>query len=93
MFYNKEIKDVEKELQTSIDGLTSKQAKKRLEKFGKNSLPKKKKDSVFKIFFHELKDPIVLLLIIAIIISFIAGETLDALAIIFIVLVDLIMGT
>ena len=93
MFYNKEIKDVEKELQTSMDGLTSKQAKKRLEKFGKNSLPKKKKDSVFKIFFHELKDPIVLLLIIAIIISFIAGETLDALAIIFIVLVDLIMGT
>ncbi|MBQ9072054.1 MAG: HAD-IC family P-type ATPase [Bacilli bacterium] len=93
MFYNKEIKDIEKELETSIDGLTSKQAKKRLEKYGKNSLPKKKKDSVFKIFFNELKDPIVLLLIVAIIASLVAGEVIDAIAIVFIVLVDLLMGT
>ena len=93
MFYNKEIKDVEKELKTSIDGLTSKEAKKRLQKYGKNTLPKKKKDSIFKIFFNELKDPIVLLLIVAIIASIIAGEIIDAIAIIFIVLVDLIMGT
>lgn len=93
MFYNKEIKDVEKELETSVDGLTEKEAKKRLEKYGKNSLPKKKKDSVFKIFFNELKDPIVLLLIVAIIASLIAGEVIDALAIVFIVMIDLVMGT
>ena len=93
MFYNKGIKEIEEELNTSIDGLTDKQANKRLEKYGKNTLPKKEKDGILKIFFNELKDPIVLLLIVAIIASFIANEVMDAIAIIFIVLIDLIMGT
>ena len=93
MFYNKDIKEIEKELNTSIDGLTDKEVKKRIEKYGKNTLPKKKKDSVFKIFFNELKDPIVLLLIVAIIASLIAGEVIDAVAIVFIVMIDLVMGT
>ena len=93
MFYNKDIKEIEEELNTSVDGLTSKEAKKRIEKYGENTLPKKKKDSVFKIFFNELKDPIVLLLIAAIIASLIAGEVIDAVAIVFIVLIDLVMGT
>ena len=78
MFYNKDIREIEKELNTSIDGLTDKEVKNRIEKYGKNTLPKKKKDSVFKIFFNELKDPIVLLLIVAIIASLIAGEIIDA---------------
>ena len=93
MFYNKKIEDIEKELETNINGLNSKEVQIRLKKYGKNILPKKKKDSVFKIFFNELKDPIVLLLIFAIIVSLVAGEVLDAIAILFIVLVDLIMGT
>ena len=93
MFYNKDIKEIEKELNTSIDGLTENEVKKRTEKYGKNILPKKKKDSILKIFFNELKDPIILLLIVAIIVSIIAGEVIDALAIFFIVLIDLIMGT
>jgi len=93
MFYNEEIKEIEQELNTSVDGLTSKEAKKRIEKYGENTLPKKKKDSVFKIFFNELKDPIVLLLIVAIIASLIASEVIDAVAIVFIVMIDLIMGT
>ena len=93
MFFNKKIEDIEKELETNINGLNSKEVQIRLKKYGKNILPKKKKDSVFKIFFNELKDPIVLLLIFAIIVSLVAGEVLDAIAILFIVLVDLIMGT
>ena len=93
MFYNKDIKEIEKELNTSIDGLTDKEVKNRIDNYGKNTLPKKKKDSIFKIFFNELKDPIVLLLIVTIIASVIAGEVIDAIAIVFIVLIDLVMGT
>ena len=93
MFYNQEIKDIEKELETNKDGLTHHEVERRLKKYGKNSLPKKKKDSVFKIFCNELKDPIVLLLLVAILVSLIAGEVIDAIAIVFIVLIDLIMGT
>jgi len=93
MFYNKEIEEIEKELKTSYDGLTNTEVKKRIEKYGKNVLPKKKKDSVIKIFFREFKDPIIILLLFAIVASLIVGEVVDALAIFFIVIVDIIMGT
>jgi len=92
-WYSKEINEIYKEIETNEKGLSFKEAKERLAEYGKNTLPKQKKDSVFKIFFSEFKDPIVLLLIVAIIASFAVGETIDAIAIIFIVLVDVLMGT
>ena len=93
MFYNEKVEDVEKKIGTSKKGLTAKEAEERLVKNGKNILPKAKQDSIFKIFFGELKDPIIMLLIVAIVASFVVGEPLDAIAIIFIVLIDVIMGT
>jgi len=93
MYYNKTIEDIEKELKTSSKGLTKNEVLDRQKKYGKNMLPKKKQKSVVEIFFEEFKDPILILLLVAIIASFIAGEVIDALAIIFIVLIDTIMGT
>ena len=93
MFYNKNIEDIEKELKTSSNGLTTTEAKKRIQKYGRNTLPKKKKDSVLKIFFNEFKDPIVILLLFAILASLLANEVIDAVAILLIVLIDIIMGT
>lgn len=93
MFYNKNIEDIEEELKTSSNGLTTIEAKKRIKEYGRNTLPKKKKDSVIKIFFNEFKDPIVILLLFAIIASLIANEIIDAVAIFLIVLIDIIMGT
>lgn len=80
-------------LDTTETGLTSKECQKRIAKYGKNILPKKKKESIFKIFLREIMNPIELLLLVAIIASFIAGEPIEAYAIIFIVLIDVIMGT
>ena len=92
-YYSMNVEELYQKLRTSDEGLNSQEVKRRQEKYGENSLPKKKKDSIFKIFFSELLDPIVLLLIVAIIASFVVGETVDAIAIIFIVLIDLIIGT
>ena len=64
MFYKKTIEEIFAELNTNELGLTNEEAVKRLNEYGKNQLPKKKKDSVIKIFFNELKDPIVLLLLL-----------------------------
>lgn len=93
MYYRKTTEAILKELETGKAGLSSEEAKKRLQKYGKNTLPKKKPKSVFKIFFSEFKDPMVILLLVAIAASFFAGEIIDGIAIIFIVLVDIIMGT
>ena len=93
MYYNKNIEDIEKELNTKSEGLTDEEVLKRIKKYGKNTLPKKEKDSVLKIFLNEFKDPIVILLLFAASASLLAGEALDAIAIIFIILVDVIMST
>ena len=87
------IEEVYEKLNSSINGLTNNQVEDNLYKYGMNILPKKKRDSFIKIFFSELKDPIVLLLIVTVIFSFIIGEVVDAIAIIFIILIDLLLGT
>ena len=91
--YNKEWKQVVEELNSKIEGLSNKEAKKRLEENGKNMLPKEKQDSIVKIFFSELLAPLEIILLITVIISFIIGEIIDAIVILFIILIDVIMGT
>lgn len=93
MYYNQEIEKIEKELSTNSSGLTTKDVFNKQKLYGKNILPKKKADNILKIFFYEFKDPMVILLIIAIIVSILSKEIIDALAIFFIVLVDAVMGT
>ena len=80
-------------LKTNRNGLKQEEVNERIKKYGLNELPKAKKDNIFKIFFSEFNDPIIWLLIVSIIFSFIVGEVVDACAIIFIILIDAIVGT
>jgi len=91
-WYFMNIEDVIKILNTTQNGITSEEAISRLKKNGYNELPKKKQDSFFMILMKQLLDPIVILLIMTVIFSFIIGEIVDAIAIIFIILIDLLMG-
>ena len=92
-YYDKNISDVLFELGTSELGLRASEVETRRSKYGANILPKKKKDGIVKIFFREFVDPMVLLLVVAITASIIAGEFIDAAVIAFIILVDAVMGT
>lgn len=92
-WYLLDTEKVLKKLNVSKKGLTNKEVKINQEKYGLNILPKKKRDNIFKIILRELLNPIVLLLIITVIFSFIIGEIVDACAIIFIILIDLVLGT
>lgn len=82
-----------KDLNTSENGLSINEINQRLDKYGYNELPKNNQENIFKIFFRELKDPIVVLLIVTIIFCLFISEYIDAIAISFIVLIDLLMGT
>ena len=93
-FYLEEYKDVVNYLNSNIDsGLDEKTANNLMKKYGENTLPTKKSDSLVKIFFSGLLDPIVILLIFTIMISFFIGEIIDAIVIFFIVILDLVLGT
>lgn len=61
----------------SMKGLTSEQAQKLLEQFGKNELDSGKKESFIKKVFHIICEPMFLLLLIAAVIYFILGEPRD----------------
>ena len=93
MYFTKKIEEILKELNTTEEGLTTKEAQKRLNENGKNILPKEKRDSIIKIFLRQFTSPIEIILVITVLISFFIGETVDALVIAFIILVDVIMGT
>lgn len=93
MFYNEEIDKVIKKFNSSKYGLHSDEAKIRLEKNGKNILPHKKRASLLNLYLKEFKSPIELILVFTVLVSFLTGEMVDAFVIIFIILVDTIIGT
>lgn len=92
-WHSTEKKEVLEILKSSELGLDEKEVKLRQEKYGKNELPKGETPSLLKIFIEQLLDPIVLLLVVAMIFSILIKENIDAIAIAFIILVDIILGT
>ena len=80
-------------------GLDPAQAKKLIEKYGRNSLTQKKKQSIFVKFLMQFRDFMVLILLIASGISFFTafmsddGDFIDPVMILLIVIVNAIVGT
>ena len=93
MFFNRKLSEIKRELDTSEQGLSSHEVTARQSRYGKNLLPKKKSVSIWQLFLGEFKDPLIILLLLAIVISFAVGEIVDGAVILVIVLVDAIMGT
>ena len=92
MFYNEEIEKVIKKLNSNKKGLNLNEVEKRLKDDGKNILPHKRRPSFLELYLKEFKSPIELILVFTVIVSFFVGEIIDACVIIFIILVDTIMG-
>ena len=93
MFYNMPSDEVIKHFASSEkDGLTTKEVEFRLDKFGKNRLTAKKKVTIFHRFVEQFKELMVIILIIAGLIAFILGESIDGSIIMFIVILNAIIG-
>lgn len=75
-----------------MTGLTSLQAKDILKKYGPNTLPQKGTSSAFKIFINQLKNPFSIVLIVATVFSFIAGDKIDGFLIGAILTLNTILG-
>jgi len=90
--YKYNVKDVLEALKTSKHGLSTHEAKRRLETFGPNLIEAKKKVTPLKIFLYQFKDVMVAMLIIATAISFLIHEVLDAVVILIILVLNTILG-
>ena len=96
--YLSEAEDVLKSLNAAQEGITSEEAGKREEKYGKNKLQEAKKTSIIKRFLQQLADPMIIILIVAAIISAVTatiegGEGYaDVIIIMVVVLINAILG-
>lgn len=79
-------------LQCSEQGLSVIEAKQRLDKFGYNELTERKGATALQIFLRQFKDIFVIMLLVAISVSVLAGENMDALTISVIVVLNSIVG-
>lgn len=92
MYYKKNIDEVFKELNTDIRGLSNEEARDRLQKYGPNSIKEKKGKSIWEIFFHQFKSPLIYILLIAAGFTFIIGHYIDMGVIMAAVLVNAVVG-
>jgi P-type Ca2+ transporter type 2C len=85
--------DVLQQLESSITGLTTEQAKKRLAEHGPNTMIEKRHRSLLSILLRQFADFMIVVLLVAALISGFIGEPQDTIAILVIVLLNAIIGT
>ncbi len=91
-WHKREANEIIKELNSSLQGLSSDEAQKRFKEYGPNELKEKKKKLPIMMFLDQFRDFMILVLIAAAIISGIIGEPSDTIAIMVIVVLNAIIG-
>lgn len=79
-------------LQTRFDGLTEIEANERLGVYGFNKIKVEKGISGATIFTKQMKEPLIIILLVAIMISAFVGDLVDAIIIIAIVILSILVG-
>ncbi len=74
------------------EGLTTQEAKARLERYGPNELQEKPRPGFLKLLLDQFNNFLVIILIVAAILSLLLGEVVDALAIIAIITLNAVLG-
>ena len=75
------------------EGLTTTDAKERLQTYGENALVEQKKQSVASVFFHQFADLLVIILIAAAIVSMASGNIESTIVIFAVIIMNAILGT
>jgi Ca2+-transporting ATPase len=90
--HNLTLDHVYESLNTTDQGLNSDEAAQRLKKYGKNILEKEDKKSLITILISQFNNPVVYLLVGAVIISFVFADIPEAVAIIIVILLNAAIG-
>ena len=92
MFWQVSSSDLLQKLETSLDGLTDKEAETRLRYYGPNSLKKQQRSGGLILFLMQFKSPITLILLGAAVLSLFLLDSTDALIIFVIVFLSSLLG-
>jgi Ca2+-transporting ATPase len=91
-WHQKNIAAVIEDLKSSVQGLSSAEAVRRLGEYGPNELREKEKKTSLMMFLDQFKDFMIMVLIAAAVISGFIGELSDTIAIIVIVVLNAVIG-
>lgn len=92
-YYALEAEEVLRSFQTSLEGLTEEEAKRRLDVFGPNELREERRVTPLGIFLNQFKSVLVIILLLSAFISaFLLEEYVDTYLILIIVVVNAILG-
>ena len=88
-WHNKSINEILEEFKVKIDsGLNEQDIEKNRQKYGENKLKDKPKKTLFQKVLEQFKDPLILILLAAALVSMFIGEKDDSLVIILIVIIN-----
>jgi Ca2+-transporting ATPase len=92
-WYSQEADEIANKLNVNIEkGLTSEEVQKRLETYGPNALKGAPPRSIISMFIAQLKETLVLILIVAALVSGALGEWADSIVILIIVVLNAVLG-
>lgn len=88
---NKIANDVLSKMNTTVNGLSSEEVDNRLDKYGYNEIGQASNNSVLKKLFDNLKNPLVILLAVLALISYITGDIRAAIVMIVMVILGVVL--
>src|SRR5665647_525761 len=91
-FWSKNTKSCVSDLQSTTNGLTTNEVKKRLNSYGANSLKPQKRSGTFMLLIGQFKSPIILILLAATVLSLFLHNFVDASIILSIVIISGLLG-
>jgi len=86
------VEEVLKSLNSSMRGLSMDEADKRLEKFGKNEIPEKKRRHPIVIFLNQFNNLMIYILLVAALISLVINHLVDVFVITIVIIINGIIG-
>lgn len=92
MYYKQKYIESIETLKSNINGLSSDEAKKRLEEHGYNELKEGVKVPTWKLFLESFKDPLVIILLIAALVQIFLGEVVESIIIFIVIILNSILG-
>lgn len=92
LWHKQELECIYEILNSSSNGLKEDEARERLLKYGDNKLPTKKAPGIFKIILNQLLNPLIYILIVAGIVSFLIGDQKDSFFIFLVIFINSAIG-
>jgi P-type Ca2+ transporter type 2C len=86
------IEETYKQLETGENGLSHEEARQRLERYGPNEIETGGGVSPLAILLHQIRNPLVFILVIAAAVAFVAGETIDTIVIGVVIVLNTLVG-